>query len=325
MVEGKMVRVVSGHEVEALRYELLLKEIIASAEKLPPFPDIVWKVMPLIQKTASAKEIEAVIKYDPVITAKVIALSQSPYYARRHSINSLSDAVVLLGSQRLIQVILTASASRYFEKRTSKSDTRDLDLWRHSVATGVMGEILARRLGHTKALKIYLAALLHDIGKTVLNHYNRIYLGSTLSDLTDVQASSVDLERRSLGIDHQGVGKIVARRWRFPSEVITAIAYHHHPHEAPNYQDVAFIVYAANYLASIMEADEIMDNLPAPENDMVFQKLGITGPMAERFLAQLHEAMLGIRQFLASESESAPHACGSNCRAAKSDAGMELC
>jgi len=47
-----MLKSPSKHDMEIRRYELLLEDILATAEKLPPFPDIIWKVMPLIQRMA---------------------------------------------------------------------------------------------------------------------------------------------------------------------------------------------------------------------------------------------------------------------------------
>ena len=53
-----------------------LSEILAAAEKLPPFPDIIWRVTPLIRRMAPVAQIEEVIKYDQAITARILAVSQ---------------------------------------------------------------------------------------------------------------------------------------------------------------------------------------------------------------------------------------------------------
>jgi len=103
-----MIRELNEHEIRALHYELLLKDILAMAERLPPFSDVVWKVMPLIRKMAPIKEIEAVIKYDQAIAARVLALSQSSFYGRRSKVSSLQDAIRVLGEHKLVQVIMTA-------------------------------------------------------------------------------------------------------------------------------------------------------------------------------------------------------------------------
>ena len=51
-----MVRELSGHEIDALHYELLIKDIIAAAEKAPPFPDVAWKIVSLVKSMAPIRE-----------------------------------------------------------------------------------------------------------------------------------------------------------------------------------------------------------------------------------------------------------------------------
>ena len=49
------------------------EEILKAAERLPPFPAVIWKVTALLRRMAPVREVEAVIKYDPAIAAKVRA------------------------------------------------------------------------------------------------------------------------------------------------------------------------------------------------------------------------------------------------------------
>src|SRR5208283_2505218 len=115
-----MIRELSEHEIDALNYELLVKDIVAAAEKLPPFPDIAWKTISLVKSMAPVKEIEDIIKYDQAITAKILRLGNSAYYGRRYDVNSLNDAILLIGNKRLIQVVMAACAIRYFGNGRSK-------------------------------------------------------------------------------------------------------------------------------------------------------------------------------------------------------------
>ena len=89
----------------------VFKEVIASAEKLPPFPDVVRKVMPLIQQMVPVRKIEEVIRFDQAITARVLAIAQSAYYSRGRAIRSLQDAIMSLGQRQLMQVIMAACAA----------------------------------------------------------------------------------------------------------------------------------------------------------------------------------------------------------------------
>jgi putative nucleotidyltransferase with HDIG domain len=272
-----------------------------AAKKLPPFPDVVWKVMPLIQKTAPVSEIESVIKFDPVITAKVLAYSQSPHFSRRHTISSLRDAIVRLGEQQLIQVIATACSARYFADQTPEGyDLREGELWEHAVGTALMTEIVGRRLGFKNTLTAYTAALLHDIGKTVLSHYVTSYFDPILSLVKKKKMRFLDAEREILGIDHQQLGTLIGQQWRLPPEVIVAVGFHHSPKQAETNRQLVSLVYVSNRMVSALGIGCGVDGFLQPNQDDVFVELGITSAMVDAFLADLVEALKETRQFLTS-------------------------
>lgn len=298
-----MIRELSQTEIRALHYELLLKDVINTAEKLPPFPEVAWKVMTLIRRNASVREIEGVIRLDPAISLRVLALSRAPIYCRRGDVHSLRDAVLILGHQRLIQVIIAASASRYFEGEISGYNINERELWQHSVASAFLGEQIARHLKINKLMTVYTASLLHDIGKTVLNLYARIYLHSRFDMLKGPNHTLIETERRVLGIDHEELGERIAKRWRLPSEVAVAMGYHHRPDRAPAEKDLALVVYAANVLAHASEKkdEEESDGASPPfdaEQDPVLRRLGLVGPVIEQLNRDLSESMESISAFL---------------------------
>lgn len=293
-----MIRELSDHEVNALHYELLLKDIIATAEKLPPFPDVVWKVMPLIRNMAPVEEIEGVIKFDQAITARVITLSQSAYYGRRKKVGSIQDAILVLGGQKLIQVIMMACASRYFQGSVSGYNLNERELWEHSVATAIVSEKIARRVRLKRALTIYTSSLLHDIGKTVLDLYARIYLHTTLSEIAQDGVRFIDIERKALGIGHQELGELIARRWQFPPEVVVAIGHHHFPDKAPTDKDVVTVVYIANEMVTAMSQENASEEPVRLEEDPYFIRMGVDREMINRCQTELSSDMDEIRAFL---------------------------
>lgn len=297
-----MIRPMSHHEVKALHYELLLKDILASAEKLPPFPDVAWKVLSLIRKTAPVNEIEAVIRFDPAITARVISLSQSPLYGRRHKITSLSDAIFILGNQKLIQVIMASCAARYFSGGKAGANSVERRLWEHSVGTAVLGEMLAQGLKMKRMLTVYTSSLLHDIGKTVLSQYSRIFMKSQHYDAGVESVDFLSEERKTLGIDHQELGEKIARRWRFPEEITSAIGYHHCPEKAKTDKDIAYVVYAADRIVNAMDEERAQINPLIPEQDPAFVQLGISQTIVANLQARLTQSLEGIQQFLTSDN-----------------------
>jgi putative nucleotidyltransferase with HDIG domain len=288
----------SCNEVKALHYELLLKDILASAEKLPPFPDVVWKVMSLLRKTAPVQEIEQVIQYDPVITARVLMLSQSAFYGRKTRVSSLREAIFVLGNQKLMQVVLTSCASRFFQSRPNGSDGEERELWYHSVAAAVTGETLARQLKHKKVLTIYTACLLHDIGKTVLNQYARLYLHLRVTNPKLDGKGLISAERKTLGIDHQELGELIARRWQFPKEVVEAIGHHHNPLSVKHDPDLAMLAYIADRIVNDMDKEYAETNPLDPEEDQVFAHWKLDAEDVEKLQNKIVDAMEGIQHFL---------------------------
>jgi putative nucleotidyltransferase with HDIG domain len=276
----------------------ILEEVLSAAKKLRPFPDVVGKLMPLIQRVASVSEIEAVIRYDQAIAARVLALSQSPHYGRRAPIRSLRDAVLLLGQRQLIQVITTACSARYFKGDGSGYDLREGELWQHSVAVALMAELVAQRTGSQNLFTVYTAGLLHDIGKTLLSLYVKNYFHVILPLINIEKICFIDAERQIFGIDHQELGATIARRWRFPSEVVSAIEHHHNPCEAQKHRDVAAIVYVSNRMVSAMGIGCGVDGFLQPNQDEIFIELGITTRMVEQFMADLLGTFVEIKAFL---------------------------
>jgi len=293
-----MIRELSEHEINALQYELRVKDIVAAAEKLPPFPDMAWKVSYLVKTMAPVQQIEDIIKYDQAITAKILKLGNSVYYGRQYGVRSLRDAILLLGNKRLIQVVVTACASRYFGGRRSREDRR---LWEHSVTSALLSEIISRRLNKSGVLTLYTAALLHDIGSTVLSVYFKMYRQSHMRRLW-VESDTISAERRALGIDHQELGGIIARNWKFPPDISAAITHHHDPEKAEHYREITSLVYLADLVAVSIESNAALPGIRMdPEADPILKKLRITRKMIDDFESELGSGVKDVIEALGPE------------------------
>lgn len=293
-----MLRELSGHEIDALHYELLVKDITAAAEKLPPFPDIAWKIVSLVKSMAPVKEIEALIAYDQAIAAKILRMGNSVYYSRQYEVHTIREAIILLGNNRLLQVVIAACSSLYYGPGNSQEER---ELWEHSVNTALLSQIIARRIRHEGALTLYTAALLHDIGNTILNLYARIYLHSSLREIWG-ESDTVRTERRAFGIDHQELGGIISRTWKFPPDIVAAIEHHHNPEKAGKYEEFTSLVHLSDKLALFFskQSDKQRGKSIDPESDPVFKKFNITRKMIDDFQSELKTGMSDVAQALGS-------------------------
>ncbi|HBD10131.1 MAG TPA: hypothetical protein DCZ69_17905 [Syntrophobacteraceae bacterium] len=162
----------------------------------------------------------------------------------------------------------------------------------------MMAEMLAKHRKQRRSLTIFTAALLHDIGKTVLDLYFKIHVHATVSEISEEGMDILDAERAALGIDHQKLGEIIASRWRFPPEVAAAIGYHHTPLKIVEHREIAATVYMANHLVKRFETPPEDNGELSIEHDPVFQERGINKGLAEDLQQQVIDALEGIKDFL---------------------------
>ncbi len=247
----------------------LLKPILESIDKLPPFPEIARKILELSRDDdVDFKDIIDVIKYDEAITFNCLRLCNSSYYGLSAKTFTIDQAVVKLGL-RNIQMIALASANELSDYSNAQEGYGfgAGELWRHSVATAIISKLLIEKINLKEDSILFTSALLHDIGKIVLNKY----VGKDMVNMIELaikeKLSLVEAERAVFGIDHAELGGIVAENWKFPSMLSNAIKNHHESPEKfiPNIvawvrlSNLVYHVYLANSVYS--HHREIISNI----------------------------------------------------------------
>ncbi|MCK8604310.1 HDOD domain-containing protein [Syntrophobacteraceae bacterium DRH4] len=192
-------------------------------------------------------EVEQVVQYDPVIAARVLRVARSPYYGGSR-VKTLRDAVIFLGQRTLCETILAACSMGYFKDLDAYNGTSAHRVWQHSIAVAVMSQTLATRLALRTALANFMAGLLHDFGKMVLNSYLRPHKEAFAQALAS-GLSMRQTEEMILGTDHAIVGGIIASSWKLPNVVIASIRHHHAPEEGGEFRRNAAVVCAADVIA----------------------------------------------------------------------------
>jgi putative nucleotidyltransferase with HDIG domain len=147
-------------------------------------------------------------------------------------------------------------------------------------------------------LTIYTACLLHDIGKTVLNQYAKVYLHLRVANPKLDGRGLISAERKTLGIDHQELGELIARRWQFPKEVVEAIGHHHNPQDVKHDADLAMVAYISDRIVNDMDKEYAETNPLEPEQDPIFTHWKLDSTDVETLQNKIVDAMEGIQHFL---------------------------
>lgn len=210
----------------------LEKQIAREAQRLPPLPEVVNRVLSLTASPkASAQEVARIISTDQVMAGKVLCLANSAYYGLPRQISSVQQAVMVLGFGDLRQMLLAAGVHGLTQGSVSGYFMANGELWRHSMATAVAAGILAKRVGLSQE-EAFTAGLMHDIGKLILAKF----LGARYEQIIQLtrgeHKSFIEGERQLFNTDHARVGGTVASAWNLPPQLARAISDHHTPLQA---------------------------------------------------------------------------------------------
>lgn len=226
-------------------------EIKSAMEAVKPIPQVALKVMRLMDENRyDIESISNEIRKDQVITARMLQLANSAMFGAKKNISSLDHAVVFLGQDLLVKLVLSAAVQGYFEQSMMGYALCKGGVYHHSLGCAHVAEMLAKKTEKEEAAKAYTAGLLHDIGKVVLDQYVATAYPLFYRDITEEKESILSVEQRLLGMDHTEVGRILARQWSLPKSLEEAIYCHHEPNQASTYVELSAIVYLSDLLMS---------------------------------------------------------------------------
>ncbi|MEW6658507.1 MAG: HDOD domain-containing protein [Thermodesulfobacteriota bacterium] len=240
----------------------LVPQVLRSLKNLPPFPMVAQRTLVLLNKPeVSIQELVEVVKFDPAITANILRISNSAYFGLRREIHSLHQALLLLGTQELLKIIIASGATRLFSAPTPGYFTERQGLWRHSVSCALMVDVLSRELSLPDQATGFTAGLMHDIGKIVLSLFVEQKFHEIMEVVEQQGVSFQAAEKIILGVDHAEMGGEMARMWDFPDRLRLAITYHHLDKPEAYTDDLILLVYLADILCLMFGQDLGSDGL----------------------------------------------------------------
>jgi putative nucleotidyltransferase with HDIG domain len=184
----------------------------------------IQKVMALANDPDSSfTELSSVIRLDQAITANILRLCNSAYFGLCRPVDNVNEAIMHMGRKNVLRAVMAAGLSRYF--RTAKGyDVKGGELWEHAVAVALLSQICAARISRPDDPQLFTAGVLHDIGKMVMGEFVH-EAWQKIQDLMERERYSfLEAEEEVLGINHAELGGEIALIWKFPDEILKAIA-----------------------------------------------------------------------------------------------------
>ena len=204
-------------------------ELLRMVERMPAFPTSVQKVLRLSADINCAPaKLVSVIEHDPVLTLKILRVSNSAYFGLSTQINSINHAVVYLGINTVKHTALAIAAIGMLPKRNRAGLDMDSVL-QHSLSTAVITRTLGARIGGAAVEpgNCFVAGLLHDIGKVVFGHFKPKAYTKVLQLVQGEEMTLVEAEQEIIGANHADLGGLLVEKWGLSPVLVKAIRDHH--------------------------------------------------------------------------------------------------
>lgn len=269
-------------------------------ENMPSLSPTASKVMQLANNiNTSPPELTKVIKLDPVLSAKVLKLVNSSYFALQNEIVSLEKAVIMLGLNTIKNLALSAAVLAQMETEDQLKEFDGEGFWKHSLAVGVTAKLIAIKRNIDKKIveDYFIAGLLHDLGllaemKIFPEEGERIL--QSLGDISLLDAEEVILD----GLSHCSVGKLLGERWNLSEELSNVLLLHHTPFTVDTPSELVLSVYLANIICKNNAVGLVLDSPPIEVDSRVYDTLNIDSSIDKEILEVLEDEITKATEFL---------------------------
>lgn len=245
---------------DRMRQRVQVQRLICNLREVASPPALYFDIRDQLHaRDGTLGDTAAIAARDPALVARVLKVANSGFFGLPRSVNDLTAALAMIGSDALLALVL---ASQVFSGLPPPGMNLDR-LWRHAQVVSELARSIVRAEGGNRAQQnsAAMAGLLHDIGLIVLfqneaSRYHPLWRRAA-GDETQLAA----LERDEFGVSHDELGALILTLWTLPVEVVHAVEYSH-GWDSADMPLVSRAVFAAEWLQGGRHADSDGAGLP---------------------------------------------------------------
>jgi HD-like signal output (HDOD) protein len=254
---------------------ITLGALVRDIQTLVSLPDALIRLNALIDDpNTRIADLAEVILCDPGLSARLLRLINSAYYGLPNRVDSIPRAINLIGQRTLRDLVFASSAVNLFDGLPPEQINMDR-FWLHSIACGATARLLARRKRLMNADRLFIAGLLHSIGKLVFYSQCSDQYRNVLDRVERGECDLLTAERRVFGFNWVELSAELVRAWRLPDYLRMAVAYQLRPTQAPEYRLETWIVHIAARIATDLQTNVTANPVAgsSPQNLTKFVRL----------------------------------------------------
>ncbi|MDD4736003.1 MAG: response regulator [Kiritimatiellae bacterium] len=211
-----------------------LQRVISKVKSLPGIPTLYNQMVAALNSSdPSVEQVSRLIEQDMAMSVQVLHLVNSAFFGLRNRVNSILQAVSLLGLETLRSLVLMTGLFSSFEKANIAGFSFD-GLIRHAMRVGQYARAIFEKEGMepVEMDNAFTAGLLHDVGKLILASNLPDEYRQVAELVNRGNYAVIDAERKVLGVTHAEAGAYLLGLWGIPDSILAAVAYHHQPEES---------------------------------------------------------------------------------------------
>jgi len=225
--------------------KLDLQAIVDRVVALPTMPQLARQLVLLVEDpNSSAAQVGDAIKRDPATAARILRLVNSAYYGLATKVQSVHQAVSLLGFKVIRSIALSTALPSAFASLVRTDAFSQERFWKHSMLTACLCKSIAKKCRGVDIEAAFDVGLLHDIGKLIMACYAGEHLEAIIRKARSEMIAYTEAERMHLNTTHGALGAWLAGRWHFPESLKQAIQQHHDPSACNDDPTIAVLQFA---------------------------------------------------------------------------------
>jgi len=273
----------------------IYQQVESDTLRLPPLPEVAMR-MQRIRGDEDIHTISKIISADPVVTVILIRVANSPFYMRAQPVQSVEQALSVLGLVRAKSYILSYALGSLHQSKSAHISSQLHKIWEHCVEVGSIAHALASRHKQFEPDHAMLLGLVHDLGVLPILYY------ADMNHITDARQVEKWVDEL-----HGSVGKVIMSKWGFGDDFIQmpleADNWLRDPADQADYCDVVMVAQLLSFLGRDPQSEipgMRFKTLPRLADVPAFAKLGLAGQSAKACLELLQEAHAEMEQTLRS-------------------------
>jgi len=282
-----------------MNFEKMKKELIlAKLNELPTLPIIYQKLVDtMANRHSTTNDIVKIISSDQVSASKVLRIANSPIFGLTGKITNISQAVMHLGFFEIRNILLAVSVMNLIKMGKVLQKFKPQDFWKHTIAVGVIARFIGKHLNIKNLEDLFLAGILHDIGKLFLftEFYKECRI--VLDNVAEKGTKICDEEEAIFGYDHTEIGSWILEKWNQPQEIIKTAKYHEIGYVDGKLDLTLAIIYVSNIYARKFKFGNPCDNYLLETDHRICEFLQLDETFFENSkdeMTKIYEEMISI-------------------------------